>query len=124
MGDHRREPSGVHRSSGAFGVFFARGEHPDHSDVAADGEGLQSVAGFTFDLGPDGGTEPDHVVGDPDAEFLGRNEVSDFVQGDGRSDEQHEQRDAQNLQTHNPILSRRPRWGHLWDASRPPQDPG
>ena len=123
MGDHRREPSGVHRTSGAVGVFFAGGKHPDHPDVAADRERLQSVAGLTFDLGPDGGTEPDHVVGDPDAELLGRYEVSDFVQGDGRSDEQHEQRDAQDLQTHNPILPRRAPWGHLWDASRPHQDP-
>ena len=28
LGDHRREPSGVHGASGAFGVFFARGSIP------------------------------------------------------------------------------------------------
>ncbi len=81
--DHRLKGSGAGRGENelAFTVSVRR-KHPDHPDVATERNGLDAVLGLTANPRPHRRTKADHVLRDPDAEALGRNKVTDLVQGD------------------------------------------
>src|SRR5690606_19273697 len=70
-------------------------QHADHADVSAQRQPFDAVLGLAAAPRPQGGPEPDHVLGHLDAEELGGQEVADLVQPDGRHQPDEEDGDPQ-----------------------------
>ena len=98
--DELAEPARARDPHGARGVTGARGEHADHPDVAAQRHRLDAVLGLAAATGPHRGPEPDHVLGHPHAEPLGRHEVPDLVQGDRGGDTGGHEEDTEDEGEH------------------------
>src|SRR5690606_4616647 len=66
-------------------------QHADEPYVAPERDPLDAVLGLATPARPQRRPEPDHVLGDPNVEQLGRKQVADLVQGDG--DQQPDEED-------------------------------
>ncbi len=81
-------------------AVLSRREHADHRDVAAERDRLNAVLGLAFAEREERLAEPDHVLGDFDAEQLRGHEVPDFVQTDRHCEADHHDGDAEDEEQH------------------------
>ena len=98
-------------------TVLAGREHADHRDVAAERDGLDAVLGLALAEREQRLAEPDHVLGDLDAEQLGGNEVPDLVQADRQGEADHHDDDAEDEEQHGFHAARLPP-GSLEPAGR------